>query len=70
MIKVSATKLKNNLFEFLDRVSRGETITVQLNGEDVALITPLQKEDWREKMKTKAKLLVPPAEAFAPLDDI
>ena len=70
MIVVSATKLRNNLFEFLARVSKGETITVQRNGEDVAVVVPAKKENWRDKKKTKARLLVSPDKAFAPMDDI
>ena len=69
MIEVSATKLRNNLFEFLTKVSKGETISVKRNGKDVALIVPPKKEDWRDKMRTKVKLLVPPGEAFAPMED-
>ena len=29
-----------------------------------------EKEYWQEKMKIKPKLLVPPDEAFAPMEDI
>lgn len=70
MIEVSATKLRNNLFEFLTRVSKGETISVKRNGEDVAVIVPPNKEDWRDKMRTKVKFLVPPDKAFAPMEDV
>jgi prevent-host-death family protein len=70
MIVVSATKLRNNLFDFLARVSKGETITIQRNGEDVAIVVPPKKENWQDKMSVKAKLLVSPKEAFSPLEDI
>jgi len=52
------------------KVSKGETITIQRNGKDVAMVVPPQKKDWRDKMRTKVKLLVPPDKAFAPMDDI
>lgn len=70
MIVVSATKLRNNLFEYLVKVSKGETITIQRNGENVALVVPPPKKDWRDKMRTKVKLLTTPEEAFAPMEDI
>lgn len=70
MIVVSATKLRSNLFEFLSKVAGGETLTIQRNGEDVAIVTPPKIKNWRDNRKTKAKLLVPPEEAFAPLEDV
>jgi prevent-host-death family protein len=70
MIVVSATKLRNNLFEFLAKVSEGESIVIQRNGESVAMVVPPRKEDWRDKMRTKVKFRVPPEEVFAPMKDI
>jgi prevent-host-death family protein len=70
MIVVSATKLRSNLFEYLAKVSKGETITIQRNGKEVARVVPPQKEDWRDKMRKKVKLLVPPDEVFAPMEDV
>lgn len=70
MTVVSATKLRNHLFEFLAMVSKGETITIQRNGEDVGIIVPARKEDWQDKMTVKAKLLVPSDQAFSPMDDL
>ncbi|UCH93292.1 MAG: type II toxin-antitoxin system prevent-host-death family antitoxin [Candidatus Aminicenantes bacterium] len=70
MIVVSATKLRNNLFEYLAKVSKGETITIQRNGKEVARVVPAQKKDWRDRMRTKVKLLVPPDQAFAPMEDL
>lgn len=70
MIFVSATKLRNNLFEYLAKVSKGETITIQRNGENVAQVVPPPGKDWRDKMRTKVKLLTTPEKAFAPMEDI
>jgi prevent-host-death family protein len=70
MIVVSATKFRNNLFDLLARVSKGETITIQRNGEDVAKLMPPKKENWQDKMSVKARLLVSSNEAFSPLEDI
>jgi prevent-host-death family protein len=70
MIVVNATKLRNNLFEYLNKVSKGETITIRRNGEDLAMVVPPPKKDWRSNMRTKVKLLVPVEIAFAPMEDI
>jgi prevent-host-death family protein len=70
MIEVTATKLRNNLFDFLAKVSQGETIVIRRNGKNVALVVPPQKEDWRDKMSSKIKLLVSPDTAFNPLEDV
>jgi hypothetical protein len=40
------------------------------SGEKPATKVPEKKENWQERMNIKPKLLVPPGEAFAPLDDI
>ena len=70
MIEVTATKLRNNLFDFLAKVSQGETIAIRRNGKNVALVVPTQKEDWRDKMRSKVKMLVSPDIAFKPLEDV
>ena len=70
MIKITATKLRNNLFDFLNKVTDGETISIQRKGVEVALIIPPKIENWRDKMKEKPKLLVPADEAFKPMEDI
>ncbi len=70
MIEVTARKLRNNLFDFLAKVSQGETIAIRRNGKNVALVVPPQKEDWRDKMRSKIKLLVSPDTAFKPLEDV
>ena len=36
MIKVSATKLRNKLFDYLDKAAEGETIVIQRNKQDDA----------------------------------
>lgn len=70
MIKISATKLRNNLFEYLDKASAGETIVIQRNNQDVARIVPTHQIDWRDKMSIKPKLLVSPDEFIKPIEDI
>lgn len=70
MLKISATKLRNNLFNYLDKASDGETIVIQRNNKEVARLVPTQQVDWRSKMSIKLKLLVSPEELIQPLDDI
>jgi len=70
MIKISATKLRNNLFEYLDKASEGETIVIQRNNQDVARIVPTHQIDWRDKMSIKPELLVSPEELIKPIEDI
>ena len=70
MIKISATKLRNNLFEYLDKASEGETIVIQRNNQDVARIVPIHQIDWRDKMSIKPELLVSPEELIKPIEDI
>ena len=70
MIKISATKLRNNLFKYLDKASAGETIVIQRNNQDVARIVPTHQIDWRDKMSVKPELLVSPDELIKPIEDI
>ena len=50
MLKVSATKLRNNLFDYLDKAAKGETIVIQRNNQEVARLVPTEQANWREKM--------------------
>ena len=70
MIQVSATKLRTNLFDYLNRASDGETIIIQRNNQDVARIIPTCKINWREKMSIKPELLVSSEELIKPIEDI
>ena len=70
MIKITATKLRNNLFEYLDKASAGETIVIQRNNQEVARIVPTHQIDWRDKMSIKPELLVSPEELIKPMEDI
>ena len=70
MILVSATKLRNNLFKYLDKISKGEIVIIQRNNEEVARLVPAHKVNWRDKMDVKLKILVKPEELIKPLEDI
>ena len=70
MIKVSATKLRNHLFEYLSRVSAGETIIIHRKKQEVARLISPPISDWRDTMKAQPKLNVPAVELIKPMDDI
>jgi len=70
MIKVSATKLRNNLFDYLDKAAEGETIIIQRNNQEVARLIPTQHTNWRDKMTIKPKIMVSPEELIKPIEDI
>ncbi len=70
MIRVTATKLRNNLFEYLDKASSGETIVIQRNNRDVARIIPTNEMNWREKMSIMPEIRVSPEELIKPIEDI
>jgi prevent-host-death family protein len=70
MLNVSATKLRNNLFEILKRVEAGEKVMITHKKKEVAFIVSAKKSEWREKVETKPKLLVPPEQIIGPIEDI
>jgi len=69
MLTVTATHLRNQLFEYLSHLVKGETIAIQWNGREVGRIVPAKKEDWRKGVTTRAKIVGSPEIAFAPLKD-
>ena len=70
MIKISATQLRNNLFEFLDKVAEGETILIQRNHQEVARLLPVSQPNWRTRMKIQPGIRVSPEEIIKPMEDI
>ena len=70
MIKVSATKLRNKLFDYLDKTAEGETVVIQRNNQEVARLVPIGQINWRDKMKIKPKLLTSPEKFMKPIKDI
>jgi len=70
MITVTATKLRNNLFEYLDKISKGETIIINRNNKEVARLISTRPADWRAKMTSKPQAMVGPEELIKPLEDI
>ena len=67
---VTTTELRKNLFAIFDKVAQGETVTVTRGGRPVARVCPAGPTDWRAGVRQQPRLLVPPEEAFAPMDDL
>jgi prevent-host-death family protein len=70
MIKVSATKLRNHIFEYLDKAAEGEIIVIERNNREVARLIPTQQDNWRDNMLSTPQLLVSPEELIKPMADI
>jgi prevent-host-death family protein len=70
MIRVSATKFRNHLFDYLEKAAAGETIIIQRNRRPVARLVATEPVDWRAKMQMTPEFLVPPDELIKPLDDL
>ena len=70
MIEISATKLRNNLFHYLEKAIDGETIIVYRNKKQVAKLAPVNVSNWRDQIKIRFKILVPPDEIIKPEKDI
>lgn len=68
--KYQALKRENK--ELRHQLSKYQAIplTIPENREKPIMKVPEKKGNWQDSMKIKPKLLVPPDEAFAPMDDI
>ena len=70
MIRVTATKLRNSLFDYLDKAAKGETIIIERSKKEVARLIPMPQANWRDKMTIKPMLKVAPEELIKPLEDV
>ena len=70
MIKVSATKFRNNLFDYLNKAAEGETIVIQRNNQEVARLVSTKPVNWRDKMTITPGILVSTEELIQPMEDI
>ena len=53
MITITATKLRNNLFSYLEQVEQGEILEIIRNNKTVAILTPAQKNEWQKTLKNR-----------------
>ena len=70
METISASKLRNNLFNYLEKVANGETIVIKLHKQEVAQLIPTKKTDWRDQVGVKVEILVSFDELIAPMNDV
>ena len=70
MIKVTATKLRNSLFEYLDKAAKGEIIIIERSHKEVARLIPTRQANWRDKMTIKPQIMVSPEALIMPLEDV
>lgn len=69
MLTVSVTNLRNDLFNYLDKVEAGEVIVIQRNSQEVARLVPTSQGNWRDKMTTNVRLLVSAEELIEPVSE-
>jgi len=70
MLTVTATTLRNNIFEYLGKVEQGETVTVILNKKEAARLVPVHHVDWRDGLQQEIELHCSPDELMAPIEDV
>ena len=70
MNTVTATKLRNNLFDYLDKVKQGRSIIVLRKKNKAARLVPVAQTDWRDGMSEHIKIVGSPNELITPIDDI
>ena len=70
MIVISVNELQADLSMYLDEIGKGKQIIIQKNKKDIALLSPVPKADWRDKMSVRPKLLVPSEKIVEPMTDV
>jgi len=70
MLHITATKLREDLFSVLKKVSQGSVMSIDLNGKEVARLVPAKLTNWRQLITEKATLKGDAESVFEPLSDI
>lgn len=70
MLTVTATEFRKHLFEYLDKISQGETIMVMRNSKEVARIVPVSQPNWRTRMTLTPQVKAKESDIIKPMDDI
>ena len=70
MLTVTASKLRNHIFEYLGKVKQGETVTIILNKEEIAMLVPVNRGDWRDNLQQEIKLNCSPEKLATPMSDV
>jgi prevent-host-death family protein len=67
---ITATTLRRELSEILDRVEQGETVEITRGGRPVARLSAAVVADWRDRVRVTPKTVGGDDSAFAPLPDV
>lgn len=67
---ISVNELQAGLSMYLDEIGKGKQIIIQKNKKDIAMLSPVPKADWRDKMTVRPKLLVSLEEIVKPMTDV
>ena len=70
MKTVSASLFRQQLFQYLNDVDKGEVIVIEKHGRPVGKLVPAGATNWRDGVTATASLRVPTDEAFEPLPDL
>ena len=70
MISITATEFRNHMFEYLDRISHGETIMIIRNSKEVARIVPATPVNWRQHMTITPEVKTTESDLINPMDDL
>ena len=74
MQTITATNLRQNVFQVLEATQNGETIIIKHRRREVARLVPAAKsapvDDWRSRMTESVEILVSQRQLREPLDDL
>ena len=68
--KISATRLRKQLFKTLLEVQKGASVLIERDGKVVARLVPSSAVDWRPSIFEQPIILVEEDRAFAPIEDL
>ena len=70
MPDVSATRFKNNFFQYLDKIEQGESFNIIRNKAKIATIHPNREIKWQDQMTTCLKSSFESMDLITPVEDI
>ncbi len=70
MPDVSATRFKNNFFQYLDKIEQGESFNIIRNKAKIATIHPNGEIKWQDQMTTCLKSSFELMDLITPVEDI
>ena len=70
MPDVSATRFKNNFFQYLDKIEQGESFNIIRNKAKIATIHPNGEIKWQDQMTTCLKSSFELMDLITPVEDV